>query len=134
MPTPHPQRHAPQRHDAQQSQQPPKPRTKHVAAPQQRPIPRKPTLSRPDVAAAVAAYLGVTATQGRVALDGVIAVLRQLLAAGHAIELRGFGNMRVRWVKPHRAVNPKTRAPVAVPGRNVVVVTPSSVFLTGKRG
>ena len=61
----------------------------------QRPIPRKATLARPEVAAAVAAYLGVTATQGRSVLDGVIAVLRQLLVAGHTIELRGFGTHHV---------------------------------------
>lgn len=118
MPTPQPQ--------------PSKPRNKTPIP--QRPIPRKATLARPEVAAAVAAYLGVTATQGRSVLDGVIAVLRQLLVAGHTIELRGFGRLRTRWVKPHIGVNPLTRAAVSVPGHNVVVVTPSSVFLTGKRG
>lgn len=100
----------------------------------QRPIIRKPTLARPDVAAAVAAYMGTTMTEGREALDAVITVLRRLVAAGHRVELRGFGQLRTRWVKPHSAVNPSTRATVLVPGHNVVVMTPSSVFLTGKRG
>ncbi|MBO6282114.1 MAG: integration host factor subunit beta [Alphaproteobacteria bacterium] len=52
--------------------------------------------------------------------------LTNALAAGDRIEIRGFGAFSVRTRKPRIAINPKNKARVEVPSKNIIH------FKTGK--
>ena len=54
----------------------------------------------------------------------IIEAMAAALAAGEAIELRGFGSLEVKECKAYKARNPQTGEPVAVPQRRRVVFRP----------
>jgi len=58
-------------------------------------------------------------------VDAFLDVVKDALARGDRIELRGFGVFRVRCRKARTARNPRTGAPVEVPSRDVPVFEPS---------
>ena len=91
--------------------------------------PRKPKLTRPEIADDIARRLGMTAHDARLVLDTVIAVLRERVTAGHPVELRGFAMFRRLWRRARPARNPKTgEGGYEVPARFVVSIKPSPVF------
>ncbi|MEE6206840.1 MAG: integration host factor subunit beta [Alphaproteobacteria bacterium] len=63
-------------------------------------------------------------------IEGIVNVvfekLTNALAAGDRIEIRGFGAFSVRTRKPRVAINPKNKAKVEVPSKNIIH------FKTGK--
>ena len=63
-------------------------------------------------------------------IDNIVSVvfdkLTSALAEGDRIEIRGFGAFSVRTRKPRIAINPKNKAKVEVPSKNIVH------FKTGK--
>lgn len=63
-------------------------------------------------------------------IEGIVNVvfdkLTGALAAGDRIEIRGFGAFSVRTRKPRIAINPKNKARVEVPSKNIIH------FKTGK--
>ena len=52
--------------------------------------------------------------------------LTKALAAGDRVEIRGFGAFSIRTRKPRVAINPKNKAKVQVPEKNIIH------FKTGK--
>ncbi len=63
-------------------------------------------------------------------IDNIVCVvfnkLSSALADGDRVEIRGFGAFSVRTRKPRVAINPKNKARVSVPSKNIVH------FKTGK--
>lgn len=94
----------------------------------------KSTLSRPDIASALSSILKLPSSQGRKLLDAVVAVIKQKVAAGHRVEIRGFVTMQRKLVKARTARNPLTGAAVQTTDHYVVKATASPRFLkTEKR-
>lgn len=58
-------------------------------------------------------------------IDGFLNAVKQALAQGNGIEIRGFGTFKVRHRKARVARNPRTGEPVQVPARVSPVFKPS---------
>jgi integration host factor subunit beta len=58
---------------------------------------------------------GLTVKQTEIIIDTVFESMKDSLARGEKIEIRGFGNFRLRERRPRKARNPKTGESVDVP-------------------
>jgi integration host factor subunit beta len=58
-------------------------------------------------------------------VDGFLNAMKQAMAQGENIEIRGFGTFKVRRRKTRMARNPRTGDSVKVPARTVPVFKPS---------
>lgn len=63
---------------------------------------------------------GLTRKQTEIIVDTVFDGIKDALAKGEKIEIRGFGNFRLKQRKPRRARNPKTGEGVDVPSKRVL--------------
>ena len=61
-------------------------------------------------------------------IDAFLDAVKDTLARGDHIEIRGFGTFKVRHRKARRGRNPKTGEPVEVPSRKVPVYQPSRLL------
>ncbi len=68
---------------------------------------------------------GVTKRDCALVVDGFLNAVKQALAHGQNIEIRGFGTFKVRHRKARLARNPRTGEPVTVPARSAPVFKPS---------
>lgn len=68
---------------------------------------------------------GVTKKDCALVVDGFLNAVKQALADGENIEIRGFGTFKVRKRKSRMARNPRTGDTVHVPSRHVPVFKPS---------
>ena len=68
---------------------------------------------------------GVTKRDCALVVDGFLGAVRQALARGDHIEIRGFGTFKVHERKARTARNPRTGDAVQVPKRKVPVFKPS---------
>lgn len=68
---------------------------------------------------------GVTKKDCALVVDGFLNAMKQALAQGDHIEIRGFGTFKVRRRKSRTARNPRTGEAVQVPSRAVPVFKPS---------
>jgi len=68
---------------------------------------------------------GVTKKDCALVVDGFLNAVKQALADGENIEIRGFGTFKVRKRKSRMARNPRTGDAVKVPARHVPVFKPS---------
>ncbi|TVR63828.1 MAG: integration host factor subunit beta [Gemmatimonadales bacterium] len=68
---------------------------------------------------------GVTKKDCAMVVDGFLGAVRQALAEGEHIEIRGFGTFKVRRREARTARNPRTGEAVEVPARHVPVFKPS---------
>ncbi len=71
---------------------------------------------------------GVTKKDCAAVIDAFLNAVKQAIANGDHIEIRGFGTFKVRSRRPRLARNPRTGASVAVPSRDVPVFKPSRLF------
>ncbi len=71
---------------------------------------------------------GVTKKDCGAVVDAFLNAIKQALADGNHIEIRGFGTFKVRSRRPRLARNPRTGASVRVPARQVPVFKPSRLF------
>lgn len=71
---------------------------------------------------------GVTKKDCAAIIDAFLNAVKQSLASGEHIEIRGFGTFKVRRRRPRLARNPRTGEPVRVPSRAVPVFKPSRLF------
>ena len=67
----------------------------------------------------------VTKRECRLMVDAFLNALKEALARGDGIELRGFGTFKVRHRKARTGRNPRTGETVEVPSRDVPVFKPS---------
>ncbi len=63
---------------------------------------------------------GLTRNQTEIVVDTVFESIKKALMNGEKIEIRGFGNFRLKTRKPRKARNPKTGESVDVPGKKVL--------------
>jgi integration host factor subunit beta len=63
---------------------------------------------------------GLTRNQTEIVVETVFDSIRKALMNGEKIEIRGFGNFRLKTRKPRKARNPKTGESVDVPGKKVL--------------
>jgi integration host factor beta subunit len=63
---------------------------------------------------------GLTRNQTEIVVDTVFDSIKKALMNGEKIEIRGFGNFRLKTRKPRKARNPKTGESVDVPGKKVL--------------
>jgi integration host factor subunit beta len=73
---------------------------------------------------------GVTKKDCALVVDGFLNAVKQALADGQNIEIRGFGTFKVRKRKSRVARNPRTGDAVEVPARHVPVFKPSKHLRT----
>jgi nucleoid DNA-binding protein len=71
---------------------------------------------------------GVTKKDCGAVVDAFLNSVKQALANGEHIEIRGFGTFKVRERRPRLARNPRTGESVRVPARLVPVFKPSRLF------
>ena len=63
---------------------------------------------------------GLTRNQTEIVVDTVFESIKKALMQGEKIEIRGFGNFRLKTRNPRKARNPKTGESVEVPGKKVL--------------
>jgi integration host factor beta subunit len=68
----------------------------------------------------------LTRKQTEIVVETVFDSIKEALVKGEKIEIRGFGNFKLKTRKPRKARNPKTGEKVDVPGKKVLH------FKTGK--
>jgi len=87
-------------------------------------------MTKADLVEQVADALGrrVTKRDCGLVIDAFLDAVKEALASGNGIELRGFGTFKVRHRRKRMGRNPKTGEPVEVPARNVPVFQPSSLL------
>ena len=71
---------------------------------------------------------GITRKDCALVVDGFLNAVKQALAQGHGIEIRGFGTFKARQRKARMARNPRTGEAVSVPARTSPVFKPSEHF------
>lgn len=69
---------------------------------------------------------GLTLKQTEIVVETVFESIKDALRGGEKIEIRGFGNFRLKDRKPRKARNPKTGETVDVPQKKAIR------FKTGK--
>jgi integration host factor subunit beta len=62
----------------------------------------------------------LTATQTEMVIDTIFDSMKKALLTGDKVEIRGFGNFRLKTREPRQARNPKTGEKVQVPARRVL--------------
>ena len=63
---------------------------------------------------------GLTRNQTEIVVETVFESIKKALMSGEKIEIRGFGNFRLKNRNPRKARNPKTGESVEVPGKKVL--------------
>lgn len=63
---------------------------------------------------------GLTRNQTEIIIDTIFDGIKDTIAKGEKIELRGFGNFRLKQRRPRKARNPKTGNSVDVPAKRVL--------------
>jgi len=63
---------------------------------------------------------GLTKNQTEIVVETVFESIKNALMQGEKIEIRGFGNLRLKTRNPRKARNPKTGETVEVPGKKVL--------------
>ncbi len=62
----------------------------------------------------------LTRKQTEIIVDTVFDSMKEALSRGEKVEIRGFGNFRLKKRRPRKARNPKTGEGVDVPTKSVV--------------
>lgn len=63
---------------------------------------------------------GLTRKQTEIVMETVFDSIKEALQRGEKIEIRGFGNFRLKTRNPRKARNPKTGESVYVPAKKVL--------------
>jgi len=71
------------------------------------------------IAEKVSREIGITKRQTELVIDTIFDSIKDTLAKGGKVEIRGFGNFRLRSRRARKARNPKTGESVDVPPKKV---------------
>ncbi|MCY4647008.1 MAG: integration host factor subunit beta [Gammaproteobacteria bacterium] len=87
-------------------------------------------MTKADLVEQVADAVGpqVTKRECGLVVDAFLDSVKDALARGNRIELRGFGTFKVRPRRARKARNPRTGEAVEVPARDVPVFKPSRLL------
>lgn len=70
----------------------------------------------------------LTTRQAAQAVDSMVEIIMEQVAAGEKIQFSGFGTFERKDRKPRTGRNPRTNEPVMIPATTVPAFTPGSVF------
>lgn len=85
-------------------------------------------MTKADIVDRIADGTGLTKLETEAVVDGFLYTVTEALAAGQAVELRGFGSFRVRERAARSARNPQTEETMEIPRRFVPSFKPSAEF------
>jgi nucleoid DNA-binding protein len=85
-------------------------------------------VTKTQLADRLAAETGLSRIETRAVVEGLLALVVASVAAGEAVELRGFGTFRARALAARTARDPRTREPVEVPPRTAPAFRPAAAF------
>ena len=80
----------------------------------------QPTLTKADLIAEVEKVTSLKRTDSEIIVETIFESIVGALQKGEKIEIRGFGNFRLKQRKPRKARNPKTGESVDVPSKRVL--------------
>ncbi len=76
-------------------------------------------MTKADLVKEISENTGIIRKDVAVVVDALFQGIKDILAEGHHIEIRGFGTFRLKTRKPRMGRNPKTDEKVPVPERTV---------------
>lgn len=76
-------------------------------------------MNKKELIAAVAQKAGVTKKEAANVVGAFVDVVTEALAKGDTVKIVGFGTFEVVKRKPRKGVNPRTKAPIKIPGTKV---------------
>jgi nucleoid DNA-binding protein len=85
-------------------------------------------MTKADIVNGISDSTGMTKTDVGLVVNGVLDSIREALAEGERIEIRGFGVFKVVRRAPRTARNPRTNEVVQIGERMVPVFVPSRIF------
>ena len=88
------------------------------------------SITKADIVNEISAAIGLTKTETKAVVDGILQSIISSVADGQRIELRGFGVFNSKERKPRIARNPKTGELVQLEKRFVPIFKPSPEFTT----
>lgn len=83
------------------------------------------TVGKTDLARTIAVKSGMTETAAALAIDAVIEAIKERVAQGDTVQIKGFGSFQVKAHKARTARNPRTGEPVHVPETTKLHFKPS---------
>ncbi len=86
------------------------------------------TLTRADLAEALAEEIDVSRQDGAALLESVLDLVGEALVAGETVKLSSFGAFSVRDKNERQGRNPKTGEPAAIDARRVLVFRASQIL------
>ena len=81
-----------------------------------------------ELVARIAAATDVTNTQAAVAVETILATIKEALQQGESVILRGVGTFAVRTKRARMGRNPRTGAAAEIPARRVVAFKAGKLF------
>jgi len=75
-------------------------------------------ISKSDLISTVAQTAGLTKADAGKAVDAVLSTISDTLKRGDAVNLIGFGTFSVKARAARTGLNPRTKAPIAIPASN----------------
>ena len=87
------------------------------------------TLTKAELAEAVAAVTGLLKQDAEVVVNAALETMAESLRSGSPIEIRGFGSFRLRDRAARVGRNPRTGARVRVPPKRVCYFKPGRILL-----
>jgi len=78
-------------------------------------------MTKADIIELIAERTGFTSKDARIVVEQFLEEVKNCLAKGNHLEIRGFGTFKVKNHKARKARNPKTNEEVHVPSRKKVV-------------
>lgn len=85
-------------------------------------------MTKEDIIKKVWTELDITNKRARESVEIVFSTLKNVLAKGEQVELRGFGKFSIREKSPRVGRNPRTGAEAKITARKVVTFKPSKNF------
>ena len=86
-------------------------------------------ITRADIAQDISKATGIPAYKVGPLLESYFNAIKEALAQGKDIELRGFGAFRRRLRKGHMALNPRTGCRIPIPAHWVVKFRPAEKLM-----
>ena len=78
-------------------------------------------MNKSDLVRKIAHRTGLTQVEARTAIDTVVDLIMDEVAAGRSVNLRGFGTYKAVNREARTAQHPKTRVTISVPSKKVPV-------------
>ncbi len=83
-------------------------------------------MNKTELISAIASESGLTKTDSKKALDGLVAAITKELKKGGKIALVGFGTYSVTQKSARTGINPRTKQPIKIAAKKVVKFKPGA--------